>query len=719
MADTNPYTQKQDVYAEAFTELYVADTEFETLDLTMTDDQLDKMLITSLEEDRTHWNKKPWNLQETDLKNTDFLLGDQLNDKDYLKTETKIVDNRLFSSTRAILSYATGQLAKPEITPSKGDEIFLKGARDIGSAMYQHAADEKVDFKVRSAVMNLISRKRGYLKLRFDPNVGMNGDIVTEVCNPEDIIIDRYAGYLQNPAKVYHRLRCSIDELCAKFPNKQNEILDAYSIRRGVYTQTSRMITYFECWFTYTDDTGKPKEGVCWFIHEKKLILDKMANPNWVYMKSHKKEMEANVMSMPPKPFIIFNYINTGHSYIDETCLVEQALPLQMALNKRLRQISENADYVNGRWVADKNAFSQEDARNLINKGAKTVAMVDMKKSASNPLQNIAPQQLGAWVENTVYDYRNEIDGMMGTPSQFKGSQPTQSDTLGRDLMIKQQAGALQDDLVRSISMSMETYYTILLQMMRVYYTDDYWFQTKGGDGKYQFILINGDTLDSNVKVSVQVDSTLPLDKENVRSTAMKLWSSGQAIDYKTLMEDLGLPNPDIRAERYLKSHIDPLNYLKSVQVDQINGDAESDIQLLVMNKTPEERDDYDEKYFDYFNKFLTSNRFSKLQGSDPKAAQRVTMFLVAVQHVMMQSANLQESIQQPVETVDAAGMVNDPMPMPIPKTTVHIAGMVDPNQSAQLAGVQADSSAQQASQQASQQGQQPQVPSSPPVPTQ
>lgn len=642
-----PFTQTEDVYKQAFTDLYVPDSEFEELSLNMSDGDLDKLLIQSLEADRDHWNKKPWQLQETDLTNTAFLLGDQVDDKDFLKNDTKIVDNRLFSSVRAILSYATGQLAKPDITPSKGDEIYLHGARNIGAAMYQHALDEQVDFKTRAAVMNLISRKRGYLKLRWNPNVGLNGDIVTEVCNPEDIIIDRYAGYLQNPAKIYHRLRCPIGELCARFPEKEAQIKEAYAIRRGVYSQTSKMVTYFECWFTYMEQ-GKPKEGVCWFIHEKKLILDKMPNPNWVYLKSHKKEMEANVCSVPPKPFVAFNYINTGHSYVDETCLVEQAMPLQKALNKRLRQVSENADYVNGRWIADKDTFSQEDARNLINKGARTVAMVDMKKVAQ-PLQNIAPNQLGAWVENTVYDYRNEIDGMMGTPSQFKGSQPDAKDTLGRDLMIKQQAGALQDDLVRSIAMAMERYYTILLQMMRVYYTDDYWFQTKGGDGKYEFILINGDKLDTNVKVSVQTDSTLPLDKASIRATAMELWNAGNAIDYKTLMEDLGLPNPDVRAERYLTQNTDPVGYLADIKLTDINADAESDIQLLIMNKTPEERDNYDQPYLDYYNKFMASNRFQKLMGKDPKAAQRITMFLTAIQHAMLQSLLLQESMQPPV----------------------------------------------------------------------
>lgn len=715
----NSSQQSQSVYEEAFTELFPASTNFEELDLGMSDADLDKMLITSLEENRDHWNKKPWRLEQTDLDNTAFLLGEQLNDKEFLNNDTRYKDNLIFQSVRAILSYATGQLAKPDITPSRGDEIYLKGARDIGAALYQHSADERVEQKTRAAVLNLISRKRGFLKLRWDPNLGLNGDIVTEICNPEDIIIDRYAGYLQNPQKIYHRIHATIDEVCARFPDKEMEIKEAFSIRRGVYSQMSQMVTYFECWFSYTDTGGKPAEAVCSFIAEKHLILDKMPNPNWIYFKDNKKEKEANLLSLPPKPFVTFNYINTGHSYIDETCLVEQAMPLQTMLNKRLRQIGDNADYVNGRWVADKNAFSQEDARNLINKGSKTVAMVDMKKVA-DPLKNIAPQQLGAWVENTIYDYRNEINSTMGTPQIFKGDEPAKGNTLGRDLLVKQQAGALQDDLVRAVSFAMEEYYKLKLQMMRVYYTDDYWFQCKGADGKYEFILLNGDRLDTNVKVGVQVDSTLPLDKASIRATSMQLWQAGNAIDYKTLMEDLGLPNPDIRAERYMKSHLDPLNYLKSIEVDQIDANAESDIQLLIMNRTPEERDDYDDAYFNYFNKFLSSNRFAKLQGpkskdnpdGNPQAAQRITAFLIAIQHAMMQSLNLQESTQPP-ELVDAAGIVNDPMPMPIPKTTVHIAGAVDPAQSAQLAGVQPNQASP------SVQVGQTAPPSSPPVPTQ
>lgn len=655
----SPFEQQTDVYTEAFSQPYLQDQPHEALDLDLSDSDLDKMLITSLEQDRAYWNKKPFQLEQTDLENTSYFLGDQLDDSEYLKNDSKYKDNRLFTSVRAILSYATAQMAKPEVTPSRGDEVYLTGARNIQMALYQHAMDNKVDQKLRSAVLNLITRKRGYLKLRFDPDAGVDGDIVTELVNPEDIIIDRNAGYLSNPGKIYHRIGCTIDQLISRFPNKKEEILTAYGIQRGVYTQMSRYIYYYECWFTYKEQDNPPMEGVAWFIPEKHLVLDKMKNPNWVYFESKKKERQANVVSCPPKPFIQFNYINTGRSFIDETCLLEQAIPMQKMLNKRGRQIWENADYVNGRWVANKNAFSQEDAHKLINKGAKTVALVD-SDDVSKSLANIASAALPSYVENTLYDARNEIDQIMGTPAIFKGSQPDRKDTLGRDMLVNQQAGALQDDLVRAISSSAGDYYKMLLQMMRVYFTEDHWFQVKGSDGKYEFIFLNGDKLDTDVKVNVEADSTLPLDKAGLRSIAMQLWTAGNAIDIRSLYEMLGLPEPDVLAERYLESNTDPIAYLDTIKRDNVNTDAESDIQLLIANKQPEERDNYDQAYFDYFNKYVASNRYNKLVDKDPKAALRIQSFLAAIQHIMIQSLQLQESIapQPPIPGVPPEGVI-------------------------------------------------------------
>lgn len=654
--------KSQNAYSPLFFDTYIPDVEYESFNLSMPDDRLEKLLIDSLDENVSHWQQKPWQLQKTDNENTNFLLGDQ---HDYRQVSTlsssitgadNLVDNRMFASYRAILSYATGQLAVPEITPSRDDDIYVKGARDLQSALYQHAANNQVEHKTRVAVGNLITRKRGPMKLRWDANKGMYGDIVTEVVPPEDIIVDRFARYLDNPNVIYQRVRCSIEELIARFPDKEAEIKQAYSIKQGRYTQMSRYCTYFEAWFSYVDSNNKPKEGVCWFIPEYHLILDKMPNPNWIYTGDDKKDKQVNVLDCPPKPFVWFNYLNTGHSYIDDTCLFEQAKPLQDMLNYRNEQLNRNIDFMNGRWVASKKAFSQEDAQKFVNKGARTVAIVD-SDDVTKAITAMTPTALPSEVYQSVVDFRNEIDQMMGTPSIFKGASPDKQDTLGRDLMIKQQAGLLQDDLVRAVAAGMETYYKILLQMMRTYYTDDYWFQVQGGDGKYEFILINGDNIDSNVRVGVQVDSTLPLDKTQIRATALELWKANQSMDYMTLMKDLGLPNPDIRTELYMKSKLDPVGYLRAVEGTQIHDQAEADIQLLISGKVPDERDKYDQEYLAYFNDFLTTNRFAKLEQG---AKQRVVQFLMAIQHLAVQSANLQAL------NLDEANMIPLPPPAPV-----------------------------------------------------
>lgn len=646
-----PQVGDHNAYTERFESLYLSPEDYESFQLALPDDKLKQMLVTSLNNNRAHWNQAPWNLEQIDKENVAYFLGDQLNETEYVARDIRYKDNRLFTGVRAILSYATGQLAKPELTPSKSDKVYLKGARDLQMALYQHSLDEKADRKFRAATMNLVIRKRGYLKLRWDPNAGLDGDVVTEVCNPEDIIIDRNAKYLDNPNVIYHRLRCSVDELCMKFPDKTDEIKKAFGIVQGRFTQMSRYVTYFEAWFTYIDK-NKPKEGVCWFIPDVDIILDKQPNPNWIYTGSDKKDKETNLLSCPPKPFVSMNYINMGESYIDETSLFEQAKSQQEMINRRGRQIMENADYVNGRWVASKDAFNEEDAQKLVNKGPRTVALAS-GQDISKALINVGAQEMSQYAVNTLYDARSEVDNILGTPAQFRGAQPQQQDTATRDLMVKQQAGALQDDLVLAVSDAAETYYKIKLQMFRAFFDEDHWFTCKGGDGKYVYIMLNGNNIDANVKIGVQTDSMLPLDKNQLRSTAMDLWQAGNAIDYLTLMEDLGLPDPEVRTERYLKQQLDPQGYLKSVELNQIDTDAEADIQLIIDGKEPEERDNYSADYLNYFSGVMASNRFAKL---DQKMQTQLTEYLMAIQHIANNSANLQALLLDEADMLPLGG---------------------------------------------------------------
>lgn len=626
---------------------------YEVFDLELEDSRLVQMLVNSLDSDISHWNEKPWKLEETDKENIEYLLGYQVDDKLLLNHQIKYVDNRLFASTRAIVAYVFGQTAKPEITPSKGEDEYLRLASQMELGIYQHAVNHDVNAQFRLAGKNLIVRKRGYVKLRFDPEAGPFGDIITENVDPADIVVDRFAGYGGDPNRIYHRQKCTVEELCAKFPDKEKEILNQFGIVRGTYKQMSRMVTYWECWFTYYEDK-KRCQGLCWFIPNSEVILGKMKNPNWIDKGSEKQQKIANLTTQPVKPFINLNYFNTGRSYIDETCLIEQARPQQDLLNKRGRQIWENADYSNPRTLVDKRVMDQSDATKFVNKHPKTIGLVDTTDTGndiSKAVMQIPAQMLPDYVVTTLYDSRNEIDTLMGTPAIFRGEQPqNQSKTLGQDLLIKQQAGALQDDLITVVHEAYAKYYMYLLQMLKVYMTDDYWVLTKGSAGQYSAIKLNSEKIDTNVKVGVQTNSTLPLDKESQKSTAEMLATAG-LVDPLTLFRDLGLPDPEDRAERLEKYKLDELGYMQSVEQQLFNEEADIDLTLVINNKEPEERDDYSEDYLNYFNHYLTTNRFRKLK---PDQQARVTAFVGQIADNAAQTAHL-KGILNP------AGMLNPP----------------------------------------------------------
>ncbi len=678
-----PNGTRDNAYTPLLSNFLAPEEIYREFDLQVPDDKLHKLIISSLNEDISYWNRPPFNLQQADQQNIDFWLGDQWQRAPFSKADNHEVDNRLFAGVRAILSYATSRLAAPEIVPSSSDDWVLAQARNLQMALYQHSVDEGMEAKTRAAVLNLVTRKRAFIKLRFDPDANLNGDVVSEVVDPSDIIIDRFARFQSNPNKIYHRIRCTLDELCSRFPDKQNELYQIYGFKKGVFSQLSRYCTYYETWFSYIDQDGKAREALASFINDPgQLILDKGPNPNWIYTGSDKKQKQTNVMFMPPKPFATFNYLNLGMSYIDETSLFDQAKPMQVLLNKRNKQWHDNIDYANGRWVAAAEAMSEETATKMVNRGSKTIGLVktkDVGGDVSKAFKNVAAQSLPAEVYQSILDTRNEIDTMLGTPSVFRGGQPEKQNTATRDMISKQQSGMMQDDLVRAIQSGMQSYYQIKLQMMRTYYTDDYTFQAKGGDGKFKFVSINGDNIDPNVKIGVQVDSTLPLDKQMIRTVAQELLTANK-IDYLTAMEDLGLPNPEIRTERFFKSTMQPFVYLKSVEQGMDNNQAEMDIQALTAGKEPKERDNYDKDYLDYFNTYVTTNRFNKLKDEDMQAAQRIVAFLMAVEHTAAQTANMQSNF------LDAAGMQDAPPFFP-PKVDVRLVGSVDPQASANLAG--------------------------------
>lgn len=667
--DLNPQNQVNEPYA--------------IFNLDLDDDVLVGNVIGELNKDISHWEQAPWLLQTTDRENIDYMLGDQVDRNKLLDHQVRYVDNRLFSSVRAILAYATGQTAKPEAQPSKTDDRFIRVAKNMALMLYQHAVDHNVNVYMRLGMRNLITRKRGVLKLRFDEYYGPYGDICTENIDVADIVVDRFATYRSNPVRVYQKQRATVDELVDKFPEKKAQVLARFNIVRQTKSQMTQMVTYWECWFTYRQD-GKNKEALCWFLPDADFVLGKMQNPNWLYQGDDHSQRITNMTDMPPKPYVFLNYWNTGRSFLDETCLLDQAVPLQDVLNKRGRQIVENADYANPRTLVDKRVMDESDAKKFVNKNPKTIGLVDTSETGdniNNAILTIPGTMLPSYVMQDKFDARNEIDEMMGTPYQFRGAntQTGKNPTLGQDLLAKNQANALQDDLVAVANQGWQDYYTLLLQLMKVYLPDDYWLMTKGTNGEYVMIALNDGNVDTNIRLSIVTDSTLPLDKQQQRAMAIQLAQMPGRIDDLSLFEMLGLPDAEQLAERVQRYNLDRYTYMESIEQKMFNAEAETDISLVIAGKTPEDRDDYSERYLNHWNLFIASNRFQKL----PLPVQQS---LVDFLHTAANKAATTESLHGSM--LNPAGILDQPPATPLPKKTeqIRISGQIGPQESAAVA---------------------------------
>lgn len=621
------------------------DEPVEVFDLSMPDGRLVTMISRSLEESISHWNQWPYNLDEGDKQNIKYWMGEQMSARYITENGNALpnMGNRLQTSSRAVLAYVNARVANPEIGPSNGEETSQQFAKDLRATMYQHGVDHDLEEKAGKSTFNLVIQKRGYLKLRFDPLCGPYGDIEVDHVNPEDIVVDKWTTFKGEPGRIFHRQSCTIEELVMKFPQKKDEIYAAFEIGRGVYTQTSRRVTYWEAWFTFYAD-NKRKEGVAWYLPHGKVILGKMENPNFIYTGDDKKDREINFSSFPIKPFVVFNYMNTGKSFIDETSLFEQAKPLQDLYNKRKKQIMENNDYVNGRSIADAGALKQEDADRFYSKGPKAILLVKpqqgqtVKDAFVHVQHNPLPQQS----TDEAYDTRDQIDDTMGTPKIFRGEE-SKNTTLGQDRSNIQQAGALQDDLARAVDKAMQAYYRKLFQMMKVYYTEDHWFQVRGEDGKYDFIVMNSDTMDTNVKVSVEAGSTLPSNKGEIRDVAIDA-ANASKIDDLSFWEAMiygKLPDPETIVERTQKQLTDPMRFMSDVEKQQFNREAATDIALLIAGKEPPERDEYGQAYLEFVNRFVMGNKFLKLAETNPDAQEQIKIHLASVGMLAARTANL------------------------------------------------------------------------------
>lgn len=653
------------------------------MSLDLPDDYIIKNLHSIVEDSRDYYNDiNHFNLKNQRLKNAQMLQGQHLEENKLYRHQTPYIDNEIFVGIDAILAYVCAQTPNAEVYPASDKTDSMVLAQNLEKYMHAHSEKFELPRKLEGAVYNMIGKFVGLLKLRWDPLYGQNGEIVPEVVDPNHVIIDKNAKLGENPRFICHVLQDSVEGLIAKFPDKEQVILEHFSIKRKGSRNMSAEVAYREVWFTYYDKENKPQEAVAWYVDN--IVLDKSLNINWLY-----DNEGENFLDAPMKPFIPFNLTNDGSHWLDRTNALVQAIPQQDIVNKLGRQLLDNIGTANGFKVIDSHAMTKDDAQNFTG-DPNQILLVKTKpnQSVNNVVAQLNPQMVSPQLVAGLADAKQAIHNLLGTPSQFTGSDENKTETASEALMIKNQASGRQDKIVRSVDYGMGKYFQFLAQMITVWYTKSHYVTVNGGDGKFDFIEMHQNKIEKGMTVKVQSGTTLPFDKARQESVAVNLLKLGVISPYDGY-KLLHMDDPQQLYDNYMKFKSDPTQLAMDIAVNDANSDAVVDWTQLMNGETPADREDPTHEYIEQMRKLLISDEFMsakpKVQSTTIKYVNKaIDKFQLQQELHQMSQAPEQERplppqvlatgiqqvqpMQPPMPGAPGMGMPQQPMQPPAPQ---------------------------------------------------
>lgn len=624
-----------------------------------------------ISDSKKYWNdKKGYNLEDARKNNERYYLGKQVDTSKLYNYQVPYIDNQIYVGAQAVMAYVSGQSPSCDIVPEDDTTQSQVMAQDLETAVNIHTDRHQLVKKVKSAIKNMYTKRIGVIKLKWDDNIN---DIIPIAVDPYRLILDKDCKLGEEPSFIAEICTDSVAALIKKFPGKEEKIMTALGRSRKTPKLMNEIVAYNEVWFTDESAEYGEQECVAWYFND--VVLDKMKNPNYLY----DKEGVAiqNFIDAPTKPYVFFNYINDGSSLIDQTTPIEQAIPLQDILNKRGRQIIENADTANSILVLKSGSISTEDAGN-ITRDPNQVLMLDAppEQPIASAYGEIAPHLLPNYVIQDYQNIKNSLHNILGTPSQFRGDDSKRDvGTLGEAKMIQSQAGGRQDEIVREVEYSIDRYYRLLVQMMKVYYDEKKPFAARDNDGKFIYVELSRESMPNIASISVSHGSLLRNDRERQENVSMTLAKMG-LIDPYNLFKDLSLKDADKRYEALVKFKVDPTTLVSDVKSEVNDREAYIDFAVIMNGQEAEPRKDIQPSYILAMRKLMMTDQFLYA----PQDRQQALMAYIEDAVIgLAQRAKLEEADQQGILIDPNTPITPEPPELPPPMPPQGMPGMPMP----------------------------------------
>ena len=594
----------------------------EPLAVEIEDTKLLKYLTDLEKKAKEHWDGEDVNLKKRRDMNFKYLFGRQLKGKKLKKYESDFIDNTIYEVEGILKSLALSKM--PDIIINPG--VFGDESKDITADLltkYNDNEINKLEFKKMLGIMfkHLPVYLISAMKYRWDASRGKNGTIIFEIVHPEHLLLDHTA-LSSNPDEmifITQYIEKTGKEWAMLFPKKEQEIVDYIKKKSpGIKEDDNnaeilaQKVRVSETWFDWSDkaedfDIENPKfnflSGVAWVL-DKDTLLGKSKNPNWDY-EGHQVatvngesvppeimqqvilgqipqgfEMTTvfnNYFEFPRKPFIFMSYDQFLMSAIDETSRIEQVIPIEKSVNDTERAIDYMVRAHKGKHIFGTDSGMTKDK----------LEELDMDDPDIDLLVNGKPTDVHTYIQAVMPPpemfvharaKRDRVFAKMGTHGATRGE--ITSDVATTNQISREADFTKSDDIVDETILHVVTEISkARLHMMKLRYTEEHFTRVIGKQGKQLHFSLTNDSIEDGMEVIVSASTTDKLKAERNAQVMVKL----NMIDPLTYFQDMGLSDPEGRAERlFLKETNPEMYYQKFIlkkdmtqMADQVAGQVE------------------------------------------------------------------------------------------------------------------------------------------------
>lgn len=552
----------------------------------------DKQLVLALNE-RWRMTESLWGkMKEWSAVNRKYWKNEWDDPNKSARKLSQVKDNRIFLSVEHDVNILTGRPAKPVVLPARQEDL---DSQEVASGLQ----DSFLDLYRRRQVKKKL--KKGIRNLHFDRliclfpfwNTEIN-DVDVRVVDPKKVRIPIYANNEEDAEWIGEEIEEPILQAIEKYKDKEEEILKKANQTRDAVLKNNPNIIYRMYWtdeeviYVYKDEVLKRVPNMTWdwqglVIEPNELIAlqelsGKARRPKMENIKanqgermieevnpetgeSERKRKEAtyfyNHFDHPRKPYIFGTIFEDSEGPLGSTDLITQAGPLQDNVNRRKRQIDDNAEEASGIFIFDLNVFSKDDVQRFSGKAGSRL----YGRGIERGFKRDVGRELPGYIFNDLEHSTREIDNLFATQGIVRGEKEGEETAAGR-AMLREASLERRDEIIDLIDFVTWELYNWWFQLMKLNYTELHYVKPLGFDKAAKTIDLMQDDLEDGIDIKIIPGQIVPDDKIFRQEKAMEEVGAGliSPLDY---YRAVGKENPEEVYKRLVLSKMNPAALVK------------------------------------------------------------------------------------------------------------------------------------------------------------